>query len=365
MRLVLALAVAFFSILGACHDSRSSVADVQEPTSGSGGGTAPNGSDPKQPALRGSPTATIPATPSGGVPTLGSGVGGPNNANPMQAMSASVFAPVFRFSEYQNSYERLSTDTTGTRVHSAANSFSVGAEVGSPWFKAGVRRRQSTETNFTESTREFEGFVRLLTQRDYISLAAGHVSLSQDVMNRIASAEAARQAQNWVLLAAERASFESVYGMGFVSEVVLGHSMHIRCYAGETSSNSVNVNTFQTYFDTAFVTGDFSNASVIAAAAVGAGMQVEAQGLGLVVNPSDIVSFGNNVQSFNSNLSFPVGLWAGCIAYADVPAFSAIYAPINNATINAESQVVVVQTLQLPVLGAVGELVSRESFAPS
>jgi len=354
--------VAFMAALTSSCDTRWRTTDA-EPAVPSGGGSAPNGSDPKQPAIRGNPTATIPASPSGGVPTLGLGVGGADASSPMQPLSTTVFAPAFTFASSEDFYERNSSESVGTRVHASSNSWSAGVSGGVGWFSAGVRRRQQTESFLSESSRDFQGSVRLLKQRNFLSLASGHFALNPDVMTRIAAAQAARQAQNWTQLAAERTAFEAIYGIGFVSETVLGHSMHLRAYATQSATNASAVNSFATEFSTPFVSGNFSNLTVVQNFASSAGCTIQAAGIGMVVNPTSIATFYTLVDTFYSNLSAPAALWAGCIEYSALPAFDAFYAPITGVGIVPNSFPVAAQTIQLPVLGAVGEMVSRDSFS--
>jgi hypothetical protein len=283
----------------------------------------------------------------------------------MRGLANTIFAPSYTFVEEANSYERSSTDTVGTRVHAAANSWSVGVSGGYAWFKAGVNYRQSQETSITSSSRDFQGYIRLIKQRNFISLAPGHYGYSQDVQTRLAAAAAARQAQNWTALASERSSFEQVYGVGFVSEVVLGHSMNLRATCTETSSNSASVTAFGAEFSTPFASGGFSNSTTLQNASTAAGCTIVANGLGMLTNPTDIGTFYNLVGTFYSNLATPTPLWGGCVEYRELPGFGVMYDPIPGLLNPAVDTPVVSQALQIPVLGAVGELVSLGGFAPN
>jgi hypothetical protein len=281
----------------------------------------------------------------------------------MQPLSTTVFAPAFTFSVSEDFYERNSSESVGTRVHASSNSWSAGVSGGVGWFSAGVRRRQQTESFLSESSRDFQGSVRLLKQRNFLSLASGHFALNPDVTTRIAAAQAARQAQNWTQLAAERTAFEATYGIGFVSETVLGHSMHLRAYTTQSATNTSAVNSFAAEFSTPWVSGNFDNLAAVQSFASSAGCVIQANGIGMAVNPTTIATFYTLVDDFYTNLAAPAALWAGCIEFSALPAFDAFYAPITGPGITPNGTPFASQSLQIPVLGAVGEMVSRDSFA--
>lgn len=350
----------------ACHNG-GSVVGAEDPQA-SGGGSVPNGSDPKQAGVMLLPKATIPWQANVGVPGLGLGIGAAMEGK------QTVFQPFFEFLNGDSASGFDVQERTEKRAFSSASNVGISANVGFGFFSAAVAYNVNSFSAVSQSNYEFEGFLRLIKERRYLSSATGHYALSPSAQAFLAQAQQARAAQDWSSLDSVRVAFESSHGIGFVSQHVVGYSMSLHAYGNVSASSAAQASSFQTAVRTPWVGGSFTNEQAVATSATSAGMTISgsSRGLNTVINSvtsfySVVAAFKDFIEGVNPNPSNLVGspavLWAGLSEYRDLPEFAAIYDPIPGALFAAVNTPITSQFLQLPTLGAVGELVSFGAYA--
>lgn len=328
----------------------------------------PNGSDPKQAGVALVPTATIPWQDSFGVPSLGRGIGSALNDK------QTVFQPFFEFVGGDNASGFNLQERTEKRAFSSSSNVGVSANVGVSFYSAAVSYNISSSTAASQSNYEFEGFLRLIKERRFVSAAAGHYAITAGVQNFLAQAQQARAAQDWNALNNVRIAFESMHGIGFVSQHVVGYSMTLQAYGNVSETNHSQASSFRASISTPWVGGGFTNEQQVLSSAASAGMSVRGASRGLNTVIDSVAEFYATVDDFkdfldgtNPNPSTlvgpPVVLWAGVSEYRALPEFAAIYDPIPGTLFAGVDTPIASQTLQLPVLGAVGEMVSLGSYA--
>ena len=226
------LAAGLLGIFSTSCDTKTRVVDSGLGSNPSGGNSAPNGADPKQAAMILQPQATIPWSPTNGTLALGSGVGN------LLESKQSVFDPIFQFAKAESSSEFAYTERDENRSFSQSSSFGVYVGVSVPLFGASVAYNLANSTSGGQNFYAFDGFLRLIKERQFISSAAGHYALKGAVQSILAQAEQARATQDWNQLQVLRASFEATYGIGFASQRVMGYAMSLYAAGNESWSNS-------------------------------------------------------------------------------------------------------------------------------
>lgn len=360
-------AVAGLAIFAAsCHNGGAARDAV--PSAPGGGGSVPNGSDPKVPGVTLVPQATIPWQPSPGVPGIGLGIG------KVLEGKQSVFAPFFEFVRAESSPEFSVNERTERRTFSSSSNVGVSASGGFALFSAGVAFNSSSQSSSSQSNYEFEGFLRLIKERRYLSAAQGHYALLPAVQVLLSQAQQARNLQDWNALNNVKNTFEGIYGIGFVSQHVAGYSMSLHAYGNVAEGSSTQASSFQATIRTPWFGGGFNNESTVASAAANANMTLRSYGRGLNVVITSIADFYATVNAFkqfiegtnpnpSSIVAAPDVLWAGISEYRDLPDFAVLYDPIPGPLFAAVDTPISSQSVQIPVLGAVGELLSLGSFA--
>lgn len=346
----LLLAASLLGIFSTSCDTKTRVVDSGLGSNPSGGNSAPNGADPKQAAMILQPQATIPWSSTNGTFSLGSGVG-----NLLESKQP-VFDPVFQFSKSEASSEFAYTEREDNRSFSQSSSFGVSVGVSVGLYGASVAYNQANSSGGGQNFYAFEGFLRLIKERQFISQAAGHYALKGAVTSILAQAEQARAAQNWNQLQLLRDSFEATYGIGFASQRVMGYAMSLYAAGNESWSNSSASSSLKTEIRTPWVTGNFNNENQVNAAASQAGFTLRAQSRGLNTVITSVPAFYAIVDQFKQVIegthpnpgtivANPDDLWVGINEYKDLPEFAPLYDPIGGTLFAAVDTPVVSQSI--------------------